>query len=271
MMQQQVREPLTELPQRDENYEIGLIFVSARQELGMSVEDVAQTLHIRKTYIIAIEEGNFSVLPGQIYAWGFIKKYAEFLGLDFYELQRRLHIETKSYAILTVEDLYTPYTSSNYKKYMWLSGVMIFIVISCYTYLNVSQLNQSEVREQIELPPPDTDSHEGSPPVASEPTQESLPSATQEPVKPVTEDVQPTLAIHAIYPSWVNIRDAEGKTILSRILQKNEKYVFPHLSGLILDVGNAGGIELIKGDKVLPSLGSLGQVRKGISVDNAFK
>lgn len=54
----------------------------ARQEHGQDLRTVAQVLRIRHTYLEAIENGDFDILPGTAYAIGFLRTYAEFLGLD---------------------------------------------------------------------------------------------------------------------------------------------------------------------------------------------
>ena len=54
----------------------------ARQEHGQDLRTVAQVLRIRHTYLEAIENGDFEKLPGTAYAIGFLRTYAEFLGLD---------------------------------------------------------------------------------------------------------------------------------------------------------------------------------------------
>lgn len=53
-----------------------------REEQNLSLEDVSNKLLIRSKYLNAIESGNFSELPERVYAIGFIKNYANFLGLN---------------------------------------------------------------------------------------------------------------------------------------------------------------------------------------------
>jgi cytoskeleton protein RodZ len=54
---------------------------------------VSQTLCIRQTYLQAIEGGHFSELPGPTYAAGFVRAYAEHLGLDGEEMVRGFKAE----------------------------------------------------------------------------------------------------------------------------------------------------------------------------------
>ena len=53
-----------------------------REELGRDVPTVARQLRIRAVYITAIEEGRLQDLPGTAYAVGFVRAYADYLGLD---------------------------------------------------------------------------------------------------------------------------------------------------------------------------------------------
>lgn len=53
-----------------------------REELGRDVTTVARQLRIRAVYISAIEEGRLQDLPGTAYAVGFVRAYADYLGLD---------------------------------------------------------------------------------------------------------------------------------------------------------------------------------------------
>lgn len=53
-----------------------------REERGLSLNDVHNVTKIRVKYLKAIEEGRFSEIPGEVYLKGFIKNYANYLGLD---------------------------------------------------------------------------------------------------------------------------------------------------------------------------------------------
>ncbi|MFO1058077.1 MAG: DUF4115 domain-containing protein [Dongiaceae bacterium] len=64
-----------------------------RMKYGLGIDDVAEQLRIRRTYIEAIEEGRFAELPGSTYGSGFVRSYAEFLGLDGEEALRRFRSE----------------------------------------------------------------------------------------------------------------------------------------------------------------------------------
>ena len=67
----------------------------ARQEHGQDLRTVAQVLRIRYAYLEAIEKGAFEQLPGAAYAIGFLRTYAEFLGLDGQQIVERFKCEVQ--------------------------------------------------------------------------------------------------------------------------------------------------------------------------------
>jgi cytoskeleton protein RodZ len=75
------------------------------------------------------------------------------------------------------------------------------------------------------------------------------------------------ISVHAKLESWVQINDKDGKSVMSRVLRAGETYAVPDQKGLILNTGNAGGIEVIIDGKTLPSLGSIGLVKRNIALD----
>ncbi|MFC7392612.1 helix-turn-helix domain-containing protein [Scopulibacillus cellulosilyticus] len=62
--------------------ELGTALKEAREEKGMTLEDIERKTKIQKRYLLAIEEGHFDQLPGNFYSRAFIKNYAEAVGLD---------------------------------------------------------------------------------------------------------------------------------------------------------------------------------------------
>ncbi|MGB8957288.1 MAG: RodZ domain-containing protein [Tumebacillaceae bacterium] len=69
--------------------ELGMELKNIRESKGLSLDQVQQDTKIRSRYLEAIEAGDLSVLPGMVYARGFIKSYAEYLGVDGMELLER--------------------------------------------------------------------------------------------------------------------------------------------------------------------------------------
>lgn len=62
--------------------ELGNELLQAREELGISVEEISGRTLISKKYLLALENGTFSVFPGEVYLKGALRKYAAEVGLD---------------------------------------------------------------------------------------------------------------------------------------------------------------------------------------------
>ena len=64
-------------------FEIGASLREARETRGVSLDDVQKALRFRERYLTALEEERWDQLPGgDAYVKGFLRTYAEFLGLN---------------------------------------------------------------------------------------------------------------------------------------------------------------------------------------------
>ena len=74
---------------------IGLVLERARKDKGLSLEEAERATKIRKRYLMGLENDDYSVLPDAVYARGFLKTYANFLGLDGDGLSQELRTRKK--------------------------------------------------------------------------------------------------------------------------------------------------------------------------------
>jgi len=58
----------------------------ARERNNLTIDQVARETHVAKRFLKALEDEDFSVFPGETYAMGFLRNYAEYLGLSPDEL-----------------------------------------------------------------------------------------------------------------------------------------------------------------------------------------
>jgi transcriptional regulator with XRE-family HTH domain len=61
---------------------IGKALREAREQLGLTLDQVERSTRIRKVRLEALEAGDFASLPSQVQVQGFLRNYADFLGLD---------------------------------------------------------------------------------------------------------------------------------------------------------------------------------------------
>ena len=73
--------------------QVGALLRASRLRVGEELREVSDVLCIKFLYLEAIEECRYADLPGDTYAVGFIRSYAEHLGLDGDEVVRRYRTE----------------------------------------------------------------------------------------------------------------------------------------------------------------------------------
>lgn len=77
---------------------VGHLLRTTREGMGWDLRDVAAALRIRTEYLDALERNTVEGLPGIAYATGFLRAYADYLGLDGNEAVNRFKAEKKTLA-----------------------------------------------------------------------------------------------------------------------------------------------------------------------------
>lgn len=72
---------------------VGQDLRAARLRRGDDLASVSRALKIRKDHLEALEEDRFEQLPGRAYAIGFIRSYADYLGIDPVQSVERFKLE----------------------------------------------------------------------------------------------------------------------------------------------------------------------------------
>ena len=129
---------------------VGIELKAARERLGTSRAEFASRLRIREPYIGAIEEGRFADLPGPAYAVGFIRSYADSVGLDGEDCISRFKQETAADADHTQLRFPAPEAESRLPgaRLLAVSVLLVAGVYGGWYYLS------SGDRTELELVPP---------------------------------------------------------------------------------------------------------------------
>jgi cytoskeleton protein RodZ len=108
-----------------------VLLKQARLKARLDLAEIARTLRIRLAHLEAIEDGRFQELPGQAYASGFIRSYAEHLGLDREAMVARFHQEVGNGATEKKLSFPTP-THETRRPRPWL--VVIVLLLAAFAY-----------------------------------------------------------------------------------------------------------------------------------------
>lgn len=119
---------------------LGETFKKRRAERNISLKDAENATSIRMSYLHSIEEGEVSKLISPVYAQGFVKQYAIFLGLDgdsiikeHPEIFNQTHDQEFSYGIGTLEVRGNPGSGVKWvPNALWVVASVIIIFLAWY-------------------------------------------------------------------------------------------------------------------------------------------
>lgn len=84
--------------------ELGSLLKKARETQGKTLPTVKNDTRIQESFLTAIEEGNYDELPSYLHAYGFVKKYAEYLGFNYEDIQPQFDNECPKPGVPTREE-----------------------------------------------------------------------------------------------------------------------------------------------------------------------
>ena len=378
-----------EEPHRDDDgavqQSVGKMLENRRAECGLDLRDVSNALRIRLPYLIAIEEGRLDELPGATYAIGFVRSYADHLGLDGPAVVESYKNETVALAeasrlvvpaplpegkvpngtilliaLLALAAIYGGWVllSSNDRLLAELVPALpdrFLALIGADDAASPKQAPATDPAQPtaatappaekpaIETPRPPAAAQpetqktpkpsppvdvDGAPPetptMASERAAAASDAAPPPPETPATAAVEPSspgtfvverpsvasaapqtnetavppatdlappvppappaqstgeprrygtentdarVVIQATDDSWVQIRNKEGKLLLTRVLRVGDSYWVPNLAGVVMRTGNAGGLDIRVDGESVPGLGPKGAIRHEVVLD----
>lgn len=374
----------------DRRYTVGADLRMAREERGLQIRDVVDAVRIQARYLEALEDGRVEDLPGTVYALGFVRTYADYLGLDGAEMVGRFKeeakgLQTQEYALPEPIDEGKVPTTAIIIIAVLLAGVAYgawhFLYRSETPVVDLvpdvpdrlaalvppeeaappaseatpeEQATESgaaqsqpeaEPERSVAQPPVVADEPpvlaeeppalmtppkppEETPPVpqpapvtqvqpaaVEPPAQEATPEVTPEPApqeKPNVAIAEPAppppapqpadsgnaaalqtppppspsaesvsreprvfgsdnadarIVINADEDAWVEVTDADGALLFSRVLRTGDSYRVPDRRGAVFVTGNAGGLSIVVDGQDVPRVGPAGVVRRNVRLD----
>ncbi|MAS87776.1 MAG: hypothetical protein CMH30_07370 [Micavibrio sp.] len=238
---------------------VGEILWRTRQHQGYTVEQVAELLKIRSAYLEALEKDDISTLPGRVYAIGFVRSYAEFLGINgdklvyLFKNQKVGHDKKVDYAMPTpMDDGQLPS-----KKLLAISAVFCLAVFMLWSWIgspkDMSDQPIPEVPKQVEDVVLD---------------QAEVKTEKKETKKRKIKEAAAakSIEIRAVSESWVSVRDAEGNSIAAKLMKAGDVVTIPDNVKAVMNTGNMGALEIYLGGQKIDMGGELGEVRKNVDL-----
>ncbi len=126
---------------REELIQIGEIFKQRRKELNISLKEIENATSIRISCLQAIEDGEIHKLNSPVYAQGFVRQYASFLGIDGDKIVRenpeafsRPESQDFAYGIGTLEVRGNPGAGVKwFPNAIWISAFALLALVAWFT------------------------------------------------------------------------------------------------------------------------------------------
>lgn len=345
-----------------------------REESGQNIADIVDAVRIQRRYLEALEDGRARDLPATVYALGFVRTYADHLGLNGADMVARYKEETKGFETTSELTLPEPIDESRLPTTAIVIVAVILAAVAYGVWYFLFQPNGRIAENVPDVPqrlvgliedatpeagdgmpveeavaaapaqpvasltpvPPATETKveiavaplvvgEPEKPVASQPVpapapppapevatapapppapEIEAPVVTAQPVvEPVITPVTPAapaagtetaavtplappvgeiartprvygldnqnsrVVIRALEDAWMEVTDANGALLFSRVLRKGDSYRAPNQPDAEFVTGNAGGLAISVDGEPAPAVGPVGVVRHGVKLD----
>jgi cytoskeleton protein RodZ len=233
-------------------FAIGPSLREARSRRGLSAEDVQKAIRIRGRYLTAIEEERWDLLPGDAYTKGFLRTYAEFLGLDgslYLEEYKARHLQREDQPF--VPESLAPIGSAR----IGLLRVVLAVVaiVAAIGAVAAWQLGGSGNHPSTGAPPA------AAAPAAPTTSEPSKPAATHKAKPaPARTTVTPTRAVLSATRGrvWLLVREgsATGKVLFEGILEQGKTLPVSLAQRVWFRVGAPWNLDVRIGGKVAAGL-----------------
>ena len=218
-------------------FEIGNSLREARLRQGLEIPRIEAETKIRGKYLRALEEEQFEVLPGDTYVKGFLRTYADYLGLE-----GQLYLDEYNSRFTTAEE--APVAQSAAPRRRRRPVESNFIVIALAGIVAVTVLVLVGLREASEDPqnePPVVPATTGQTTTEQSPTETTTGAAAAQP--PVVRRAK--LVLTAVRGGcWMQVRagGVNGKLVFEGTVEQGQTQRFVKYKRLWLELGAPGNL-----------------------------
>lgn len=252
---------------------------------GMDLSRIAEDTRISVRYLQAIEDGEWHVLPGAIFARSFARQYARYVGLDEASIEAEVQATFQNEPQLPQLDpaprgsIPLPKLREVLERLMpsWdrmpkpFLSLATALVVCSGVYVGWQKLvlgppegQQIAADPARNMPPTklSTGQDSSSTPVSVETASQASGTGTTEIALAVPAGTTGGISVRIVaqQETWVSIT-ANGKRLFAGTLRPNEARQLSGVESAKMVIGNAGGVEVIKDGQSIGPIGPPGQVR----------
>lgn len=214
---------------------VGTLLRETREKKKVSLEDAARATHIKGEMLAALESDDFEKVPAPTYAKGFLKIYADYLGLDSEEVVRdylKDHMGgSEQVLILDVEGRVKPRKMRNIIGYALAGAGLLLVLVLLFMAVKaiIGTRRFSSAERQIEILEP-----------SSVTVDEAVP---EEPAVPVPAEEMELRLVATSDDVWVKV-DADGATVFQNVIKKGGEEYWKSREGFTMRLGRPEAVSL---------------------------
>jgi transcriptional regulator with XRE-family HTH domain len=222
---------------------IGARLRLAREERGLSLDEVASRTRIPVRHLQHIESGDWDALPAITYCVGFVRSYANEIGLDGSALGGELRDQLGgSRRTGAVADYYEPADPARVPP-RWLAIAAAIIAIALIAGYLIFRSGIDDAERVASTPP-------------AAPAQNAAPKAQPQPAAAPQDPTGQQVTLSATEEVWLRVYEAGGQKLFEGILAPGQQYrIPPGAQRPQLLTGRPNALQVTVGATAIPQLG----------------
>ena len=268
------------------------------------LQTIAKLLCIKEEFLQALEDGNYTVLPEVVYILGFARNYAMELGLDPHvvvaKIKRELgivgdcrlgtdevprvvrkvegpsckisrepkHKSGKSFKMPPIMPMLRDWWAFIVRHWKWATGIavgilllLVLVLILVFSGSSNNEPTTVVVDEAIVAPAEPTE------PAYTQPVRERFGIENREKATIILQANKNAGDVG----TWVQIEDARGKKVFSKIMFPGDIFYLPKGNGHKGTFGNVAGIDFWVDGKLAPTVKASRNAKVAITAENLIK
>ncbi|MEW6608487.1 MAG: RodZ domain-containing protein [bacterium] len=254
---------------------VGEILKKRRELESMPVEDVEIQTMIAKKYIVALETGDYDTFPAKVYAKGFLRNYANFIGFSEKEIN-----DLSSQYDLEWQEAHFDYSLSVTKKdekrlsalktNRFLYMIMFILLISFSGFLIFYFIKQKNLHQEVTLAPGKLlEENMFKPEDIVKKIESVKENEEKQSMNNYKEEEEVILEAFADEKVWL-YATIDGKKKHEILLAPEQTVKWRAQKEIFLTIGNAGGVVFKLNDEYKGALGKKGEVKKILVTAKGF-
>ncbi len=245
---------------------LGHLLQETREARGLSIIEASNDTFVRTQYLEALEHGDLTQLPELVYVRGFLRRYADYLGLNSDRILEQstalFSTQAPPASISTTTPGHSrPIALSLRPLHLWTAYIILIVIAATLLNNGFSAMGQWLATLDLSLPTLDTDE-----PVVEtpNPTPTATPTAAATLTNPAVTGKPVQVDIRVVEgASWLRVV-ADGQIVFEEILQPGAERNWSADESIVLRAGNAGGILVTFNNEELGVMGQPGEVKETV-------